>query len=92
MRLIDAERIAKDIKKYNSDNWNQLTWSSKMVHDFILNAQRIDAVEVVRCKDCKYRKKYKVPQDDSIWCTNRKALCESYENDFCSYGEKEESE
>lgn len=62
--------------------------------DFLLEQPVVDAVEVVRCKDCKY---YVPPEDGDFLglCTNGK-LCVSQcgevypeETYFCPYGEKE---
>ena len=51
----------------------------------------IDAVEVVRCKDCKHR----IDDEDFVrghYCMKRPSnggyFCE--DNDFCSYGERKE--
>lgn len=48
----------------------------------------VDAVEVVRCKDCKYWR------EESLWCDmNSKDRGEHYNwyaEDFCSYGERRE--
>lgn len=42
----------------------------------------IDAVEVVRCKDCKFAR--------GIGCPFHEAVRDN-ENDYCSYGERKES-
>lgn len=43
------------------------------------DAPTVDAVEVVRCKDCKHR------------CENDDFICIGVKNnDFCSYGERKE--
>ena len=60
-----------------------------------------DAVEVVRCKDCKYRHKEwyhdKRNKDGGYWIVgcNNDAIAErvyglAKDNDFCSYGEEKE--
>ena len=41
--------------------------------------QRVDAVEVVRCKDCKFHETTLCFMDDIYNCS---------EDDFCSYGER----
>ena len=55
----------------------------------------VDAVEVVRCKDCRSCKKH--PTSDKVkMCTNENWNTEYYplvhDNDFCSYGERREGE
>lgn len=56
----------------------------------VREATVIDAVEVVRCKDCKYREKS--PWDDGYRCGNpydgMASAVDLKDNDFCSYGEK----
>ena len=65
----------------------------------ILNSS--DAVEVVRCKDCKYRSKEwhedKRHKDGGYWlvCCENDAIAEriyglAQDNDYCSYGERAE--
>ena len=55
---------------------------TKIIPNIINNAPTVDAVEVVRCKDCK---KYQL---DSIFhigfCDGKRRK----DNDFCSYGER----
>ena len=52
----------------------------------ILDAPAVDAVPVVRCKDCKHYRK------DSFWCDmnskDRGEWFNWYPEDFCSYGER----
>ena len=57
----------------------------------VKNAPRVDAVEVVRCKDCKH---YWLPQG---FCTHDRHDHQTMavwqeDNDFCSYGERREGE
>lgn len=47
--------------------------------DAITNAPAVDAVEVVRCKDCKFYRKNICP----MWC-----YTETRPNSFCSFGER----
>ena len=51
----------------------------------------VDAVHVVRCKDCKYISTCGRPPFKVYCCGNCKGLAYSLElDDFCSYGEKRE--
>lgn len=47
---------------------------------FVDKAPAVDAVEVVRCKDCKYQ--------DNAPCPMRLSFNWTEDNDFCSYGER----
>ena len=56
-------------------------------YNAIAQIDTVDAVEVVRCKDCNH---YLLPQG---FCTHDRHDCQTmsviqYENDFCSYGER----
>ena len=55
----------------------------------ILQAPAVDAVEVVRCKDCKWYQLRKwddgAPEYD---CRKTHALLDVKADDFCSYGER----
>ena len=88
MRLIDADNLAPDICDA------EIEYGTKPVH-FSANAidfaPTIDAVPVVRCKDCKHG----YPCGDEIVCYHPEyELAEgkwSYKKDFfCSYGERKE--
>lgn len=61
------------------------------VFEQILNcAPAVDAVEVVRCKDCVYQKDAKVNCKGYLICPA--SGMEITDDDFCSYGERGESE
>ena len=51
----------------------------------------VDAVEVVRCKDCRFCKKHPTSDKTKI-CTNERWNTEyhpfAYDEGFCSYGER----
>ena len=52
--------------------------------DDIDTAPTIDAVEVVRCKDCKWR------NWETNGCNRNPCVEPWFENDFCSYGERKD--
>ena len=54
------------------------------VHDVIAQTDTVDAVEVVRCKDCKHW------DADLYWCD--KKWGRMFDNDYCSYGERKSNE
>ena len=55
----------------------------------VTNAQTIDAVEVVRCRDCKFGDWDSEP-DDAMVCMRTKDGFWRSGNDFCSFGERKE--
>lgn len=54
------------------------------------NAPAVDAVEVVRCKDCKFRKSAFNGEDYfcTVWDADESETAYVTETDFCSYGER----
>lgn len=85
-RLIDAGGLWSDIMMlpHNGD-----IISSEEVEQAIKDAQTVDAVEVVRCKDCKYRAD---ELDCGNYLCNRKMIGMVRPNDFCSFGERKDNE
>lgn len=53
-----------------------------------------EAVQVVRCKDCRWyeQKQKNLPYNVSKRYCNRSCVLATKENDFCSYGERRQSE
>lgn len=82
MRIIDADKLTEVIIR--------VKLNSKGAPNFA-TAEVIDAVEVVRCKDCKdifFDDWYKC-----FSCANLYGLNEEVKpDDFCSHGERKESE
>ena len=91
MRLIDADRAASI---ENLDQYSDLAAALgdvQTVRDILSDAPTIDAVPVVRCRECIY---YKICDE---WENGKRMLCEihhhSYldhdgDNHFCSWGQR----
>lgn len=80
IRLIDADALSKRLQKL----WNihdDTDFANKDVWHELENAPAIDAVQVVRCKDCKYYK------ENTLVCS-RYGL---EDDDYCSWAERRES-
>ena len=98
MRLIDADVLMIDIGcvdavKYGNETAEQRhnSYSTLMkyeIADYINDAETIDAVQVVRCKDCKHLTRSPWNNPDFGWCKlyghNRKM------DYYCASGEKVE--
>ena len=87
MRLIDADILKSAIVVDGYEHFSGLLSLSEvslleMVKDDIDEAPTVDAVPVVRCRECKYRDG--TPGQPNILCG------QMHEDDFCSYGEKKE--
>ena len=75
MRLIDADALMDEA---NSDGAYGYVDAKQ-----ISEAPTVDAVPVVRCRECKYRDG--TPGQPNILCG------QMHEDDFCSYGERKGS-
>ena len=90
MRLIDADEF--DVISYKETVGYADCFDSGALYalELIDAAPEIDAVEVVRCKDCKHYK----PQKKTAHWENRANYCNRIvtikvqPDDFCSYGER----
>ena len=92
-RLIDADRaieIVRD-KGIAHPNAYHLTNYTTLI---LQEAPTVDAVEIVRCKDCKHY----MPQKKSAHWENRANYCnrivtiKTRPYDFCSYGERKDGD
>lgn len=94
MRLIDADVLIKDLddaiqdaksKGEICDYWEDDR--SNLLH-YLDSAPTVDAVKVVRCRDCKFYQPFDLHRKYD--CT--RGLLGVVENGFCSFGKKERSE
>ena len=85
MRLIDADALIALIKK-RIKNSMIIGWLCSIIRD----APTIDAVPVVRCKDCIRR----YDTDECPMCFLIEGKCYEYtnENGFCNRGERKEGD
>jgi hypothetical protein len=82
MRLIDADALIQKrnhAKAYAPDMY-------VIGQGYVMDAPTIDAVPVVRCRECKNFS----PRNLVNFCSRTGRTCEN--NDYCSYGVKMESE
>ena len=84
MRLIDADETLMDAEHMSAFRCSLANMEDLNI--LIGGQETIDAVPVVRCRECKYRK-----YDDifgMIWCNLDSRTKRVKSDDFCSYGEK----
>lgn len=83
-RLIDADELTnKLLTAIDCGKRNDMpTAELEAVLADTQTIQTVDAVEVVRCRDCKHSR----PDKYGMWC--RTHCRPTKENDFCSRGEK----
>ena len=88
-RLIDANALGNGIGVYVATNayLNDTALDALgKVAKWLDEAPTVDAVEVVRCKDCEwYRRDCEV---DMCWCTRWTTEFLIHEENFCSYGKR----
>ena len=81
MRLIDADALLKAIIGYPYGYRG-------MIESEIENQKTVDAVPVIRCKDCKYYQHKSLTDDEWNWCMQWHNYTD--ENVYCSRAEREE--
>ena len=88
MRLIDADRLSEAIYDNVPAPYEEAVWAKEDCLAEIEAAQTVDAVEVVRCRECKYFGVYRYSGNG--YCTNDNGY--GFQNqkpdDFCSRGER----
>ena len=98
MRLIDADRLSEAIYDNVPAPYEDASWAKENCLAEIEAAQIVDAVPVVRCRECKHhRDKNEHEQqylaEDILICTSPDATDDCWNavwpDHFCSYGEKE---
>lgn len=93
-RLIDADKLIDFIDVGHLRHQGELCYSETDVANLLLHAPTVDAVPVVRCKNCKHYK----PQKKSAHWKNRANYCnrvvtiKMQPDDFCSYGERKDGD
>lgn len=87
MRLIDADALMREFAEFvrasnNSDFADVPNWNDAV--SLLGSASTIDAVPVVRCKNCEFY------TEEERWC-RRLGLCGAFDpNGYCSHGERSE--
>ena len=109
--LIDANALMEEVDKSKHDNPHPpgiVRVNHRNEHDhfwrMILDAPTVDAVEVVRCKDCRWARPYeRTDGETGYYChfcghsfkygTNWERLFTPIKesDDFCSYGERKDN-
>lgn len=100
MRFIDADWVLAHLKPYepSDEEWCVTGGTAlRLIHNAVDNAPTVDAVVVVRCKDCKYSRPLNKNEkerfvDGVLMCTNSEVseygITDVWDTHFCSYREK----
>ena len=91
MKLIDADKLIEEMSEKHRPNFHE---DLKAYHMWIMwywalkEAPTIDAVSVVRCKECKHWQK---SRERAVMCCLREVPNRPMQaDDYCSYGERKE--
>lgn len=99
-RLIDADNLIAEIKNQyciGCDNYGGIRCRACWVDDAIClidDAPTVDAVEVVRCRDCKNYVKFESSLIGEVMCCTGQGSVniQKQPDDFCSYGERKDGD
>ena len=83
-RLIDANKLIDFIDVGHLRHPGELCYSEVDVANILLHAPTVDAVPVVRCKECKWA--------GGDFVCYRGVMVQHKPEDFCSYGERKEGD
>ncbi len=89
-RLIDADRaleIVHDQRIAHPNAYHLTNYATLILRD----APTVDAVEVVRCMECKFRSSWMMNRNLRYICPES-GMFPNGENDFCSYGERKDGD
>lgn len=100
MRLIDGSALEERCKRQMSDEWNKeaspYSWANayeQFLTD-IENCATIDAVPVVRCRDCKYSDTFTPDCTEATFPLKCLSIRYGgvYPNWFCEHGERKDGD
>lgn len=102
MRPIDGDALKERFEMLSYDDWNQstgTTWAHAFSEaaDIVENEITMDAVEVVRCKDCIWYVIVQLKKDGTNDRRYKPSYCMMWDNYlkpdfFCADGERRENE
>ena len=88
MRLIDADVLISEFRK----EMDKSIFEGRSVREVIDDTPTVDAVPVVRCKDCVYRVIVRDPLMGTMDCYGCKVMRYNEDDWFCSFGERKDDE
>ena len=77
-----------DVCEESPDGYCEFGFSREKIKELLRDIPTVDAVPVVRCRECKYR--FKNNGHDKSGCPIIDANIWMDDDDFCSYGERKE--
>ena len=96
MRLIDANELIDNIRRKAKAGFPANKNLFLYAESCVIHAPTVDAVPVVRCKDCKYFNLQSMECENDAVSTDHEGgasySLNFYLDDFCSYGERKDNE
>lgn len=89
-RLIDADLLSEAIHDNVPAPYEDASWAKENCLAEIEAAQTVDAVPVVRCRECKHYDTADFDGNILCGCTLHSAMLDITPDSFCSYGERKE--
>ena len=86
MKLIDADALKSKVQAQEWKRDPAVMLALDWIYMLINEQPTIDAVPVVRCRECRYRQKAKVNRKGFLICPA--SGMEITDDDYCSYGER----
>lgn len=83
MRLIDVDRTMINF----GFEWDDITPTADEFCDFLMRQPSVDAVPVIRCKDCAFGRYI---DHGHMHCLHPCGLTTTMTDDFCSYAKRKE--
>lgn len=85
---LDVSHIQACTRQTGKTLWSGIKAGVNWSRNTVIEAPAVDAVEVVRCKDCKKRNTVNCPMEEQYveypWQATK-------HDDYCSYGERKEA-
>ena len=97
MRLVDADIFASvldfaeaDVCEEFPDGYCEFGFSREKIRGLLRDIPTVDAVPVVRCRECKHYATADFDGNTLFGCTLHSAIVDITPDSFCSYGERKE--
>jgi len=93
-KLIELDVALEGLENLNAISFYETNEHSKEAYIETKNMLKalptVDAVKVIQCKDCKYKKYYQFPPkyDIKLYCDKHEKVME--EHDYCSWGKRKD--
>lgn len=92
MRLINADKLLEDLKEDEEASKMPLMWHNGIMYaeEHINTAPTVDAVPVIRCKECKYWNDYYRECQSPNWNTGTDDYFVTPAGFYCGWAERKE--